>query len=80
MTRANCWAHARQECFKLVDIRQQLKRRKKGTGPLISPLATEALKIIDRRFASERGINGEPAAERLTILSTRFWKLPQAKA
>jgi len=67
MTRANCWVHARREFFKLVDIRQQLKRRKKGTAPLISPLATEALEIIDRLFAIERGINGKPAAERLAV-------------
>ena len=68
MTRANCWVHARREFFKLVDIRQQLKRnKKKGTAPLISPLATEALEIIDRLFAIERGINGKPAAERLAV-------------
>ena len=51
MTRANCWVHARREFFKLVDIRQQLKRRKKGAAPLVSPLASEALEIIDRLFA-----------------------------
>lgn len=68
MTRANCWVHARREFFKLVDIRQQLKRnKKKGTAPLISPLATEALEIIDRLFAIERDINGKPAAERLAV-------------
>lgn len=67
MTRANCWVHARREFFKLVDIRQQLKRRKKGAAPLVSPLATEALEIIDRLFAIERDINGKPAAERLAV-------------
>lgn len=67
MTRANCWVHARREFFKLVDIRQQLKRRKKGAAPLVSPLATEALEIIDRLFAIERDINGRPAAERLAV-------------
>ncbi|MGF7156651.1 transposase [Novosphingobium gossypii] len=67
MTRANCWVHARREFFKLVDIRQQLKRRKKGAAPIVSPLASEALEIIDRLFAIERDINGKPAAERLTV-------------
>ena len=64
MTRANCWAHGRREFFKLVDIKQQLKRKKDKT-PLISPLAAEALEIIDRLFAVERDINGKSAAERL---------------
>jgi len=67
MTRANCWVHARREFFKLVDIRQQLKRRKKGAAPLVSPLASQALEIIDRLFAIERDINGKPAAERLAV-------------
>lgn len=67
MTRANCWVHARREFFKLVDLRQQLKRKKKGTAPLVSPLASEALEIIDRLFAIERDINGKPAAERLAV-------------
>ncbi|MGF7156072.1 hypothetical protein GGR40_003867 [Novosphingobium gossypii] len=67
MTRANCWVHARREFFKLVDIRQRLKRRKKGAAPLVSPLATEALEIIDRLFAIERDINGKPAGERFAV-------------
>lgn len=71
MTRANCWVHARREFFKLVDIRQQLKRRKKGAAPLVSPLASEALEIIDRLFAIERDINGKPAAERLAVRQER---------
>jgi transposase len=66
MTRANCWAHGRREFFKLVDIKQQ-KKRKNGAAPLISPLAAEALAIIDRLFAIERDINGKPAAERLAV-------------
>jgi len=71
MTRANCWVHARREFFKLVDIRQQLKRRKKGAAPLVSPLASEALEIIGRLFAIERDINGKPAAERLAVRQER---------
>lgn len=45
------------------NLRQQLKRRKKGAKPLVSPLASEAREIIDRLFAIERDINGKPAAE-----------------
>lgn len=66
MTRANCWAHGRREFFKLVDIKQQLKH-KKDKAPLISPMAAEALEIIDRLFAIERDINGKSAAERLAV-------------
>ena len=66
MTRANCWAHGRREFFKLVDIRQQMKRRN-AAAPLISPLAGEALERIDRLFAIEHDINGKPAAERLAV-------------
>lgn len=66
MTRANCWAHGRREFFKLVDIRQQMKRTK-GASRLISPLAGEALEMIDRLFVIERDINGRPAAERLAV-------------
>lgn len=71
MTRANCWVHARREFLKVVDIRQQLKRRKKGAAPLVSPLVSEALEIIDRLFAIERDINGKPAAERLAVRQER---------
>nr|XP_019703371.1 uncharacterized protein LOC109505333 [Elaeis guineensis] len=47
MTRANCWAHGRRELFKLVDVAGQLKRKKEGSVPLISPLAREGLEMID---------------------------------
>jgi transposase len=40
MTRANCWAHARRQFFELVDVARRLK---KGSAPLVSPLAKEAL-------------------------------------
>lgn len=66
MTRANCWAHGRREFFKLVDIKQQTKR-KNGAAPLISPLAAEGLVIIDRLFAIERDINGKSAVERRAV-------------
>lgn len=65
MIRANCWAHARRQFFELVDVARQLKRKK--STPIISPLAKEALEQIDRIFAIEREINGQPAAERLRV-------------
>jgi transposase len=66
MIRANCWAHARRQFFELVDVARQLKR-KKGAPPIVSPLAKEALEQIDRIFAIEREINGQPTAERLCV-------------
>ncbi len=67
MTRANCWAHGRRELFKLVDVAGQLKRNKKGSAPLISPLAREGLEMIDEIFAAERDIIGKTAEERLRV-------------
>ena len=67
MTRANCWAHGRRELFKLVDVAGQLKRKKKGSVPLISPLAREGLEMIDEIFAAERDIIGKTAEERLRV-------------
>ena len=70
MIRANCWAHARRQFFELVDVARQLKR-KKGAAPLVSPLAAEALEMIDRIFAIEREINGQTADERLRVRQER---------
>lgn len=67
MTRANCWAHSRRQFFELADIATQMKRKKKGAAPIISPLAVEALQRIDRIFDIEREINGKTAAERLAV-------------
>lgn len=66
MVRANCWVHARRQFFELVDVARQLKRKKCAT-PIVSPLAREALEQIDRIFAIEREINGQPADERLRV-------------
>ena len=67
MTRANCWAHSRRQFFELADIATQMKRKKKGAAPIVSPLAVEALQRIDRIFDIERDINGRTAAERLAV-------------
>ena len=59
---ALCWAHARRKFFELADIAGKAKRGKKA--PVISPLALEAVRRIDRLFEIERAINGLSAAER----------------
>ena len=67
MTRANCWQHGRRKLFVLVDVASQLKGKKKGSVPLLSPLAREGLEMIDQIFAVERDINGKTAEERLAV-------------
>lgn len=77
MTRANCWAHARRQFFELVDVARQLKQRK-GAAPLVSPLARDALALIDQIFAVEREINGRTADERLAARQERVAPLVHA--
>ncbi len=64
VTRALCWAHSRRKFFELADVATQLKRRP-NLAPVISPLALEAVKRINRIFDIERAITGKPVAERL---------------
>ena len=63
LTRVLCWAHARRKSFELADVAAQLKWRKGAA--VISPIAAEAVRRIDRIFNVERAINGTPIAERL---------------
>ncbi len=65
LTRALCWAHSRRKFFELADAATQLKRRKKA--PVISPVAVEAVRRIDRVFDVERAITGTTAAHRLAV-------------
>jgi transposase len=65
LTRALCWAHARRKFFELADVAAQLKRRK--SAAVISPIAAEAVRRIDRVFDVERAINGIAIAERLAV-------------
>jgi transposase len=63
---AACWAHARRPFFALADIEASARRKADGkTLGVISPLALEAVRSIDRLFEVERGINGRSAEERL---------------
>jgi transposase len=65
ITAALCWAHARRQFFELADIAANARRGKKAAA--ISPIALEAIKRIDALFDIERGINGQPAEQRLRV-------------
>ncbi len=52
ITEAACWSHGRRKFFELADLRK-------------APLAVAAIRRIDELFATEREINGLPAADRL---------------
>jgi transposase len=69
VTEALCWAHARRKFFVLADIASKAKTGKQGT--IISPLAFEAVKLIDALFDIEREINGMRAEQRLAIRAER---------
>lgn len=65
---AACWAHARRPFFALADIAASARRKVQGKTPLvISPLALEAVRRIDRLFEIERAINGKSADERRAV-------------
>jgi hypothetical protein len=65
---AACWAHARRPFFALADIEASSRRKAEGKVPaLISPLALEAVRRIDRLFEIERAINGRTAEERRAV-------------
>ena len=65
LARALCWAHARRKFFELADVASQLKRRKGAA--VISPIAVEAVRRIDRVFEVERAINGTTVGQRLAV-------------
>ena len=65
---AACWAHARRPFFALADIEASARRKAEGKMlSVISPLALEAVRRIDRLFEIERGINGKSADERRAV-------------
>jgi len=55
---AACWAHARRKLFEIAAVSQ-------------APIATEAVRRMDELFKIEREINGQPAAQRLTVREER---------
>ncbi len=65
---AACWAHGRRKFFELADIARNAKRRAQGKTPaFVAPMALAAIRRIDALFEIERGINGRPPTERLTV-------------
>ena len=62
---ALCWSHGRRHFFELADVAESARRAARGKPAVISPIALEAVKRIDRIFDVEREITGRPAAERL---------------
>ena len=62
VSEAACWSHARRKFFVLADI--AIRRSRKRTSPVISPLALEAVRPIDAIFDIERTVNGRPPQQR----------------
>ena len=62
---AACWSHSRRKFFELARLRKM-------------PIAIEAVTRIDALFAIEREINGQSAAQRLSVRRTRSKPLIEA--
>jgi transposase len=68
ITEAGCWVHARRAFFVLADIDANARRKAEGkTAGVISPLALEAVRRIDKLFEIERSINGDSPDHRRTV-------------
>ena len=66
ITQAPCWAHGRRKFFELADIAATARKKAQGkTDVVISPMALEAVRRIDRLFDIERALNGMTADQRL---------------
>jgi len=65
ITEAPCWVHARRPFFVLADVEANARRKAQGrSASMISPLAVEAVRRIDRLFDIERSINGQSVERR----------------
>ncbi len=65
IAQALCWAHSRRKFFELADIAASARKKARGkTDVVISPMALEAVRRIDRLFDIERAINGLTADQR----------------
>jgi transposase len=68
ITQAACWSHARRKFYVLADLAANAKRKAQGKAvAFVSPVALAAVRRIDALFDIERDINGQPAADRLTV-------------
>jgi len=65
ITEAPCWVHARRPFFVLADVEANARRKTQGRpASVMSPLAIEAVRRIDRLFDIERSINGQSVERR----------------
>jgi len=62
---AACWAHGRRKFFELAELQK-------------APLAIEAVRRIDKLFAIEREINGQPPEQRCAVRQERSKPLVEA--
>ena len=66
ITEAVCWAHSRRKFFELADLAAGARKKAQSkTDVVISPMALEAVRRIDRLFDIERTLNGMTADQRL---------------
>lgn len=71
---AACWSHGRRKFFELADIASKARNRK----VTISPIALEAVQLIDAIFDIEREINGSTSDARLAVRRERVKPLVEA--
>ncbi len=67
ITEAACWAHSRRKFFVLADIAKAASARSKNKAAGFSPLACEAVRLIDIIFDLERPLIGLSAEKRLEL-------------
>ena len=67
ITKAACWGHGRRKLFVLADIAKAANARSQKKIATISPLALEAVRLIDIIFDLERPMIGLPEDERLKL-------------
>jgi hypothetical protein len=84
ITEAACWVHARRPFFVMADLAENARRKAQGKKPaVISPMALEAVRQIDKLFEIERSINGQSAEQRMAVrqeLSALLVADPEARA
>ena len=67
ITEAACWSHGRRKLFVLADVAKAATARSQKKIATISPLAFEAVRLIDIIFDLERPLIGLPEDERLKL-------------
>ena len=67
VTEAACWSHGRRKFFVLADVAKAATARSQKKVAAISPLACEAVRLIDIIFDLERPLIGLPEDKRLEL-------------